>query len=60
MAILFVLNAIIMLVIGKLYPRKEAFELSYSEQVNIKPWKYVGMAGIVICAIVIYSYFHFS
>lgn len=60
MAILFVLNTIIMLVIGKLYPRKEAFVLSYTKQVNITPWKYVTIAGVLICAIVIYSYIYFS
>ncbi|OSY86829.1 transporter [Tenacibaculum holothuriorum] len=60
MAILFVLNTLIMLVIGKLQPRKEAFSLSYTKQVNIIPWKYVGVAGAIICVIVIYSYIYFS
>lgn len=60
MAILFVLNTIIMLIIGKVHPRANAFELPYTKQVNITPWKYVGIAGIIICAIVVYSYFYFS
>ena len=60
MAILFVLNIVIMLVIGKLKPRKTAFTLPYTKQVDITPWKYVKLAGIIICIIVIYSYLHFS
>lgn len=60
MAILFVLNVIIMLVIGKIYPRKEAFELKYTEQVSIKPYKFVKQAGIVISTIVIVIYIYFA
>ncbi|CAL2108696.1 Uncharacterized symporter YidK [Tenacibaculum sp. 190524A02b] len=60
MAILFVLNTLIMLAIGKLEPRKDAFNLPYTKQVNITPWKYVYGTGIVICIIVIYSYIHFA
>lgn len=60
MAILFALNTIIMLIIGKLQPRITAFELPYTKQVNITPWKYVRIAGIIICVIVVYSYFYFS
>ncbi len=59
MAILFVLNVVIMLIIGKLYPRKEAFQLRYSQQVDITPWKYLHIAGLVICAIVISVYAYF-
>ncbi|CAL2102094.1 Uncharacterized symporter YidK [Tenacibaculum sp. 190130A14a] len=60
MAILFVLNALIMLIIGKLHPRKEAFALPYTKQVNITPWKYVTITGVIICVIVIFSYIYFS
>ena len=41
MAILFVTNVVIMLIIGKYYPRKEAYVQEYTEQVNITPWKLV-------------------
>lgn len=60
MAILFVLNAIIMLVIGQLKPRETAFVQTYSKQVNITPWKYVRPVGIAICVVVILIYVYFS
>tara|TARA_R110001592_G_scaffold123108_3_gene330623 strand:- start:1455 stop:3101 length:1647 start_codon:yes stop_codon:yes gene_type:complete len=59
MAILFVLNVLIMLIIGKIYPRKQAFIHEYSKQVDITPWKYTKLTGVAICIIVIgvYAYF---
>lgn len=60
MAILFVLNIIIMLIIGKLKPREEAYVQEYTEQVDITPWKYVKQAGIAICIIVVGVYIYFA
>jgi len=60
MAILFVFNSIIMLVIGRLYPRTEPFVQRYTEQVNIDPWKYVKPVGAAVCVIVILIYVYFS
>lgn len=60
MAILFVLNVIIMLIIGKIKPREEAYEQEYTKQVDITPWKYVKQAGIAICVIVISVYVYFA
>ena len=60
MAILFLLNVVIMLVIGKLKPREKAFELQYTNQVDIKPWKYLKLSGIAICSIVIGIYVYFA
>ena len=60
MAILFILNVIIMLIIGKLYPRKEAFIQEYTKQVDITPWKYTKQASIVICIIVVGVYVYFA
>jgi SSS family solute:Na+ symporter len=60
MAILFLLNVLIMLAIGKMKPREEAFEIEYTNQVDIQPWKYINHAGIVICLIVIGVYIYFS
>lgn len=59
MAILFVLNVLIMLVVGKIYPRKEAFELEYTKKVEITPWKFVSVIGISICIAVIGIYIYF-
>lgn len=60
MALLFLLNVAIMLVIGKLKPRETAFVQKYTEQVDITPWKYVKQAGVGICIIVISVYIYFS
>ena len=60
MAILFVTNVAIMLLIGKFYPRKDAFELEYTKQVSIEPFKYVNQVGIAICVIVIGIYIYFA
>jgi len=60
MAILFILNVVIMLIIGKIKPREEPFVQQYTKQVDIKPWKYINHAGIVICIIVIGVYVYFA
>ncbi|MGS0526164.1 solute:sodium symporter family transporter [Zobellia nedashkovskayae] len=60
MAILFVLNASIMLIIGKIKPNEEPFELEYTKQVSIEPYKYVKQVGVVICLIVIGLYVYFA
>jgi len=60
MALLFILNLGIMLLIGKLYPRKEEFVQEHTKQVDITPWKYTTQAGIAICVIVIGIYIYFA
>lgn len=60
MAVLFVLNVMIMLVIGKLYPREESYEQHYTEDIDITPWSLVKPLGGVICAIVVGVYIYFS
>jgi len=60
MAILFVLNIMIMLVIGMIKPRTESYDLEYTRQVDITPWKYVKQVGILVCLIVIGIYLWFS
>ncbi|RNC92589.1 MAG: solute:sodium symporter family transporter [Allomuricauda sp.] len=60
MAILFLLNAGIMLLIGKFYPRETPYEIQYTEQVSIEPYKYVKQAGLIICLIVIGIYIYFA
>jgi len=59
MAILFVLNVLIMLIIGRLQPREEAYEQEYTKQVDITPWKYAKPFGIGVIIVVasIYAYF---
>jgi SSS family solute:Na+ symporter len=60
MAILFLLNVVIMLVIGKIKPRKEPYAQEYTKQVDITPWKYTKHTSITICTIVIGVYIYFS
>ena len=60
MALLFVLNILIMLIIGKIRPRKTAYTQEYTKQVDISPWKYVNQVSIIICVIVIGVYIYFS
>ncbi|NNE77086.1 MAG: solute:sodium symporter family transporter, partial [Pricia sp.] len=60
MAILFVSNMLIMLIIGKFYPRKEPFELEYTKQVSIEPYKYVKHMGLAVCVIVVSIYIYFA
>lgn len=60
MAILFVLNVIIMLIIAKIKPRKEDYVQEFTKQVDITPWKFTNIVGIFICIIVIGVYAYFS
>ncbi len=60
MAILFALNVAIMLIIGKIWPRKEPYIQEHTKQVDITPWKFVKPVGVVIIAIVIGIYAYFA
>ncbi len=60
MAILFVMNIIIMLVIGMFKPRSEDFVLPYTKEVDITPFKYVKGVGLAIIIVVVLSYVYFS
>jgi SSS family solute:Na+ symporter len=59
MAILFVLNVLIMLLIGRFKPMAEPYEQKYTEQVDITPWKYLNVVGIAICLMVLGVYIYF-
>jgi SSS family solute:Na+ symporter len=60
MAILFVLNVAIMLIIGKLYPRKQAYQQVFTHDVDITPWRYLKLFSLVIVVIVVSIYFYFA
>lgn len=60
MAILFVMNVVVMLAIGKLRPRSVPFSLEYTNDVDIVPFKYVKQIGIAITLIVISIYVYFA
>ncbi|KAA1243071.1 solute:sodium symporter family transporter [Aquimarina sp. RZ0] len=59
MAILFVLNISIMLIIGKLYPRDADYVQKITDDVNITPWKYAMITGAAITILVISTYLIF-
>jgi len=59
MAILFVLNVSIMLLIGKIWPREEPYVQAYTDQVDITPFKYLKVVGIAIVATVVGIYIYF-
>jgi len=60
MAILFVLNSVIMLLIGKFRPNEVAYVQKETKQVDTATWKYTKPVGILICLIVVFSYIYFS
>lgn len=60
MAILFVLNIGIMLAIGKWRPRPLHYVENYTKQVDIQPWKYVKLFGIMAVLIVTGIYIYFA
>ncbi|MFD1062251.1 solute:sodium symporter family transporter [Winogradskyella litorisediminis] len=60
MAILFVLNTLIMLIIGRFYPNKVAYEQEFTHQVDISPWKHAKLSGFIIVLIVLGVYIYFS
>ena len=60
MALLFVLNVAIMLIIGKLYPRKDAYVLEYKKAVDIRPWSKVYYVGGAVVVTVIFMYIYFA
>ena len=60
MAILFVLNVIMMLVIGMIRPRATDYEQEYTKQVDISPWKLVYPVGGLVVAVVIGIYIYFA
>ena len=60
MAILFVMNIVIMLIIGRIRPRETPYVQTYSKQVDIEPWKYTKTVSVIIFLIVIGVYVYFA
>ena len=60
MAILFVLNSVIMILIGKFKPKEVAYVQKESNKVDTAPWKHTKVTGAIICIIVIVIYIYFS
>ncbi len=60
MAILFLLNAGIMLLIGKFYPRATPYVQEYTNQVEITPYRYVRQVGLGVVLTVVFIYIYFA
>lgn len=60
MGILFVFNIFVMLIFGKLKPRKEVLLEDKTDVIDITPWKYAFLIGALISLLVISTYFIFS
>lgn len=60
MAILFVFNVLLMLLIGKLYPRETDYVQAYTKQVDITTWKYAKAVGLLVVIIVVSTYIYFQ
>ena len=59
MGILFVINVLIMLIFGKLKPQTDPYEPKLTEEINIEPWKYTMIAGVIITLLVLSTYLIF-
>ncbi|GAA4236479.1 solute:sodium symporter family transporter [Postechiella marina] len=59
MGILFVVNIVFMLIIGKLYPSKKEYTPKVTEEIDITPWKHAKIVGIAITILVLSTYFIF-
>ncbi|MDG5490064.1 solute:sodium symporter family transporter [Psychroserpens sp. SPM9] len=60
MAILFLLNILIMLIIGYFKPRAIAYEQKFTQEVDITPWKHAKLTGVLIVLIVISVYIYYA
>lgn len=59
MAVLFVLNIFIMLIIGAFKPRDTDYTAMTTDEVNIEPWKNALIAGAIITVLVLSTYLIF-
>ncbi|MBT8257733.1 MAG: solute:sodium symporter family transporter [Bacteroidia bacterium] len=60
MGMLFVLNVIFMLIMARVKPKKDEYKPKVTDAIDITPWKYTIVAGIVIAALVISTYVIFN
>ena len=60
LAVLFALNVIVMLLIGKFNPRPEAYVMRDAGAVDLTPWKYAKPVACVSICLMLCVYFLFS
>lgn len=59
MGILFVFNILLMLVLGKLKPKKDEYIPKQTDIIDTKPWKHAITVSIIIAILVLSTYFIF-
>ena len=59
-AILFVIEVAMMLVIGQLYPRDEAWTFKRSEKIDLRRWRYAVPCAVTLASSVVGLYLLFS
>lgn len=59
MGILFVVNIVIMLVVGLIRPKTEVYVPQVTDVIDTTPWKYAWLAGAIIAAMVLSTYLIF-
>jgi len=60
LGIVFAILVVTMLIIGKIMPRKEDFVQEDVKAVDINPWKYAKLTGLILVIIVILIYVKFA
>jgi len=60
MGVLFLLNIGVMLLFGKLKPKKELLEEDSANAIDVTPWKYALVFGVLITLLVVGTYFVFA
>ena len=56
MGLVFALSVVLMLVVGKLYPRETPYQQQHSGDVELTPWKHARLAGGVLFGVVLTIY----
>lgn len=59
MGILFIVNVIIMLIIGLIKPKTKEYIPKQTEAIDTTPWKYAGIIGVLIVLLVLSTYLIF-
>ncbi len=59
MGLLFIINIAIMLLIGKLYPKKEIYIAKATTEIDTTPWKHAVILGILLSLLVLSTYLIF-
>lgn len=60
LSVLFVVDVLVMIIIGKLYPRDTDFELEDVKAVDLTPWKHLKLASFICVAGLVVLYVVFS